>query len=205
MLELVRPWPGASVLDVGGGHGQLTGPLVEAGYAVSVLASDPACEARVREWTRRAGLASSRATSSAPGLAERSFDVVLSLRLLPHVRRVDAARRDARAARARRRGRRLPDRGAASTRSRARCSGSSRASRATRVRSACSPTARSRRPSRRTASARPAAGRSSSCRWRSTARSARPASRAPARARRAALGLTRAFGSPVVLRLERRG
>ena len=87
MLELVRPWPGASVLDVGGGHGQVTGPLVEAGYAVSVLGSDPACEARVREWTSSGRARFLAADLLAPGLPERSFDVVLSLRLLPHVRR----------------------------------------------------------------------------------------------------------------------
>ena len=89
VLELVRPWPGASVLDVGGGHGQLTGPLVEAGYAVSVLASDPACEARVQQWTRRGRARFVAADLLDPGLAERSFDLVVSLRLLPHVRQVD--------------------------------------------------------------------------------------------------------------------
>ena len=88
VLELLRPWPGASVLDVGGGHGQVTGPLVEAGYAVTVLGSDASCEARVRDWT---GLGRARFLAAellAPGLPDRSFDVVLSLRLLPHVRRV---------------------------------------------------------------------------------------------------------------------
>ena len=75
------------MLDVGGGHGQVTGPLVEAGYAVSVLGSDPACEARVREWTSSGRARFLAADLLAPGLPERSFDVVLSLRLLPHVRR----------------------------------------------------------------------------------------------------------------------
>ena len=88
VLELVRPWPGASVLDVGGGHGQVTGPLVDAGYAVSVLGSAPSCEARVSEWTRSGRARFLAADLLAPGLPERSFDVVLSLRLLPHVRRV---------------------------------------------------------------------------------------------------------------------
>lgn len=90
VLDLLRPWPHASVLDVGGGHGQVTGPLVEAGHRVTVLGSEPACEARVREWT---GSGRARFLASdllAPELGERSFDVVLSLRLLPHVRRVGA-------------------------------------------------------------------------------------------------------------------
>ena len=86
-IALLRPFPGASVLDVGGGHGQVTGPLVEAGYEVTVLGSDVSCEARVREWT---GSGRARFVSSdllAPPLPDRSFDVVLSYRLLPHVAR----------------------------------------------------------------------------------------------------------------------
>ena len=47
-LELLAPYPGASVLDVGGGHGQTTGPLVDAGHAVTILGSEASCEARVR-------------------------------------------------------------------------------------------------------------------------------------------------------------
>lgn len=88
VLELARPWPGASVLDVGGGHGQVTGPLVDAGYAVTVLGSDPACEARVREWTSSGRARFVAADLLEPGLPDRSYDLVLSLRLLPHVHRV---------------------------------------------------------------------------------------------------------------------
>ena len=86
-LELLRPWPGASVLDVGGGHGQVTGPLVEAGYAVTVLGSDASCESRVAVWTApgRARFVCGELLS--PPFPERAFDVVLSYRLLPHVRR----------------------------------------------------------------------------------------------------------------------
>jgi SAM-dependent methyltransferase len=89
-LELLRPWPGASVVDVGGGHGQVTGPLVEGGYDVTVFGSDPACESRVRGWTEtgRARFASGDLLQ-APW-ADRSFDVALSYRLLPHVRRWEA-------------------------------------------------------------------------------------------------------------------
>ena len=88
VLDLLRPWPGARVLDVGGGHGQVTGPLVAAGYAVTVQGSDLVCEARVREWTGSGRARFVAADLLAPGLPDRSFDVVLSLRLLPHVRRV---------------------------------------------------------------------------------------------------------------------
>jgi SAM-dependent methyltransferase len=86
VLDLLRPWPRASVLDVGGGHGQVTGALVDAGHAVTVLGSAPACEARVREWTGAGRARFVAADLLEPGLAERSFDLVLSLRLLPHAR-----------------------------------------------------------------------------------------------------------------------
>jgi len=90
VMGLVAPFPRARILDVGGGHGQLTGPLVDAGHDVTVLASDPACEARVRQWTGSGRARFLAADLVEPGLPERSFDVALSLRLLPHARRVDA-------------------------------------------------------------------------------------------------------------------
>ncbi len=86
-LELLRPFPGASVLEVGGGHGQVTGPLVGAGHAVTVLGSEASCEARVREWTGTGRARFVAGDLLAPPLPDRAHDVVLSYRLLPHVRR----------------------------------------------------------------------------------------------------------------------
>ena len=84
-LELVRPWPRARVLDLGGGHGQLTGALVAGGYDVTVYGSPGACGEGLRAW-----LAAGRARYEAGDLLrapwpDRAFDVVLSFRLLPHV------------------------------------------------------------------------------------------------------------------------
>jgi 2-polyprenyl-3-methyl-5-hydroxy-6-metoxy-1,4-benzoquinol methylase len=84
-LDLLAPWPGARVLDVGGGHGQLAGPLAQAGHAVTVYGSDERCRGRVD-----ALVAGGRAAFAAGDLlhapfADRAFDVVLSFRLLPHV------------------------------------------------------------------------------------------------------------------------
>ena len=39
--DLLRDLPGASVLDVGGGHGQMAPSLTEQGHRVSVLTSSP--------------------------------------------------------------------------------------------------------------------------------------------------------------------
>jgi SAM-dependent methyltransferase len=86
-LELLRPRTGTSVLDVGGGHGQLTAPLVAAGCDVTVYGSAESCSERVREWVR-SGRARFR---SGPLLQapwpDASFDAVLAFRLLPHVER----------------------------------------------------------------------------------------------------------------------
>lgn len=86
-LDLLRPWPGGSVLEVGGGHAQLVGPLAGAGHSVTVYGSAPACGERLTPWTS-AGQATFRAGDllRAPW-PDRSFDVVLAFRLLPHVTR----------------------------------------------------------------------------------------------------------------------
>jgi 2-polyprenyl-3-methyl-5-hydroxy-6-metoxy-1,4-benzoquinol methylase len=86
-LALLRRWPAASVLDVGGGHGQLTQPLIEAGHTVTVHGSQPICAERLRPWldTGRASFVSGPLLR-AP-FPDRAFDVVLAFRLLPHVER----------------------------------------------------------------------------------------------------------------------
>jgi 2-polyprenyl-3-methyl-5-hydroxy-6-metoxy-1,4-benzoquinol methylase len=86
-LELLRPRPGLAVLDVGGGHGQLTGALVEAGCDVTVYASAESGVERVREWVD-AGRARFRSGPLLRGpWPDGSFDAVLAFRLLPHVER----------------------------------------------------------------------------------------------------------------------
>ena len=54
-LDLVAPLRARTALEVGGGHAQLTGPLVGAGLAVSVLGSSPACGARIGPWSKSWG------------------------------------------------------------------------------------------------------------------------------------------------------
>jgi ubiquinone/menaquinone biosynthesis C-methylase UbiE len=84
-LGLLRALPaGASILDVGGGHAQIAPPLIEAGYEVTVVGSDPVCSARLEPW-----IAQGRCRFEAVDLrrlpyADASFDVVVCLRLLPH-------------------------------------------------------------------------------------------------------------------------
>jgi SAM-dependent methyltransferase len=89
-LELLAPWPRASLLDVGGGHGQLTGPLVEAGYAPTVFGSALACGERVSAWVERGQARFQAGDLLALPFPDRTFDVCLCYRLLPHVARWQA-------------------------------------------------------------------------------------------------------------------
>ncbi len=84
-LEALRGFGGGRALDVGGGHAQLTGPLLDAGFHVTVLASDEVCRSRVSRWVD-AGQADFRVGDLLHmPLENGSFDLVLAYRLLPHV------------------------------------------------------------------------------------------------------------------------
>lgn len=89
MMRLLSPWQGGHVLDVGGGHAQLCRPLLDAGWTVTVLGSDPACFERVRRFhgTR---VACVEGDLLEPPFAPQSFDAVVALRMLAHL--VDADR-----------------------------------------------------------------------------------------------------------------
>lgn len=76
--------PGASILDVGGGHAQLAGPLIEAGFAVTVLGSTPACAERLTPWLAGGRLRFDAGDTLNPPYPAGSFDAVVSVRLLPH-------------------------------------------------------------------------------------------------------------------------
>ena len=86
-LELLAPWRGGTVLDVGGGHGQLTGPLVGAGFDVTVYGSEAVCGERIRPFTEASKARFCHGGLLAMPFGDRSFDVVVSYRLLPHVER----------------------------------------------------------------------------------------------------------------------
>lgn len=86
--SIVLPWvrdvsPDA-VLDVGGGHGQLAVPLARAGLPVTVLGSDPVCAKRIEPEIRDGKIKFQTGNVIALPFPDKSFDVVISIRLLPH-------------------------------------------------------------------------------------------------------------------------
>ena len=89
VLDLLAPWPRARVLDVGGGHGQLTDALLGAGHEVTVYGSGPsALSAASAEKARAHHIGFAAGDLLRAPFPDRCFDAVLSVRLLPHVTRV---------------------------------------------------------------------------------------------------------------------
>lgn len=83
-LRFLAATPGASILDVGGGHGQLAIPLCRDGYPVTVLGSEESCRKRI------AGIVESGQCTFQVGnvidlpYPDRSFDTVIAFRMLTH-------------------------------------------------------------------------------------------------------------------------
>jgi len=76
----------ATVLDVGGGHGQLVEPLIRNGYKVTVLGSSEKCKNRINRFVEN-NLCEFRAGDilNIP-YNDREFDIVISFRQIPHVK-----------------------------------------------------------------------------------------------------------------------
>ena len=85
LLAMLEPWPGASVLDVGGGHGQYTELLADHGYQVTVLGSSPDADVQVRTLVDSGRCAYRVGDLCRLPTDDRSFDVVVSFRLLAHL------------------------------------------------------------------------------------------------------------------------
>jgi ubiquinone/menaquinone biosynthesis C-methylase UbiE len=86
-LRMLASYPGASILDVGGGHGQLTGALIQNGYRVTVLGSADICKMRIQKMADEGRCSFKVGNILDLPYPGQAFDVVVSYRLLPHVAR----------------------------------------------------------------------------------------------------------------------
>lgn len=84
-LNMLAPYKEARILDVGGGHGQLTGALIEQNYSVTVLGSAEICKARIQRYVNSKKCAFKVGDILNLPFEDRDFDVVISYRLLSHV------------------------------------------------------------------------------------------------------------------------
>ncbi len=83
-LKLMAGTPKTSVLDVGGGHGQLAIPLCRAGYPVTVLSSHERCKHRIREIVDSGSCAFVVGNVIDLPFEDQSFDTVIAFRMLTH-------------------------------------------------------------------------------------------------------------------------
>ena len=76
--------PEFTILDVGGGHGQLAHPLVREGYKVTVIGSDASCEHRIEDLTKNNSCRFEIGNVIALPYPDKSFDAVVAVRMLTH-------------------------------------------------------------------------------------------------------------------------
>lgn len=84
-MRMLAPYPNASVLDVGGGHGQLTAALLRGGYKVTVFSSDECCKSRIRGYVDSGQAGFDVGNILDMPYPDQSFDVVICYRLTAHI------------------------------------------------------------------------------------------------------------------------
>lgn len=84
VLGFLQDTPEASILDIGGGHGQLAIPLCRMNFAVTVLGSSESCRKRISEIVDSGKCAFKVGNVIELPFAEKSFDTVISFRMLTH-------------------------------------------------------------------------------------------------------------------------
>jgi 2-polyprenyl-3-methyl-5-hydroxy-6-metoxy-1,4-benzoquinol methylase len=73
-----------TVLDIGGGHGQIALPLSNLGRSVTILGSSPACAKRMRQHIENGSISFKCGNLVELPFHDRSFDGVVSFRLMSH-------------------------------------------------------------------------------------------------------------------------
>lgn len=84
LRQLIAKWPQSTVLDIGGGHGQVATPLLEDGHHVCVLASSEVALGQIHALSSK-NLSSKIGKLTVLPYPDRSFDVVTSFRILAHI------------------------------------------------------------------------------------------------------------------------
>jgi ubiquinone/menaquinone biosynthesis C-methylase UbiE len=83
--KLLVDCPGKHVLELGGGHGQITGNLLDHGYHVTTVGSDPSCAHRLKPFLEHQRCAFHTGNLLNLPYDDQSFDTVIALRLMAHL------------------------------------------------------------------------------------------------------------------------
>ena len=83
--QMLRGCPGRGILEVGGGHAQLTGALLDHDYDVTVMGSDPCCARRIRPFIQPGRCELHVGDLLNLPYPDNSFDTVIALRLMAHI------------------------------------------------------------------------------------------------------------------------
>ena len=83
-LDLIQPCKEKKVLDVGGGHGQLSIPLCRDGYSVTVLSSEESCRHRIETIINEGKCTFEVGNIIELPYEDNSFESVICFRLLTH-------------------------------------------------------------------------------------------------------------------------
>lgn len=86
----VVPHESLSVLDVGGGHAQVTQPLIDAGKSVTVLGSASVCAAQLKRYLDVGTINFKVGSLLRIPFPDQSFDTVICLRILSHTHHWEA-------------------------------------------------------------------------------------------------------------------
>jgi 2-polyprenyl-3-methyl-5-hydroxy-6-metoxy-1,4-benzoquinol methylase len=90
VCRVIDGLPPGRVLDVGGAHGQLVDLLAARGWSVTVLGSSPECGRNLRELHHKTACDYVTGDLIDMPFADRSFDLVVSVRLVSHAERWQA-------------------------------------------------------------------------------------------------------------------
>jgi 2-polyprenyl-3-methyl-5-hydroxy-6-metoxy-1,4-benzoquinol methylase len=85
-VSMLAPYQGASILDVGGGHGQLTPALLRLSRSVTIAGSGGADHSQVQVYVDSGQVDYQVVNLLKLPFPYDHFDVVISFRLLPHMR-----------------------------------------------------------------------------------------------------------------------
>ncbi len=83
-LDQLKPYPKASILDVGGGHAQIAVPLVKSGFNLTVVGSDDVCKERLTKFLNKTSFKYNTCNLLSLPFENKSFDIVTCFRLLTH-------------------------------------------------------------------------------------------------------------------------